>query len=119
MDSVPSIVPVTLENGAIIRVQATLIGEPADASLPEVGEEVESDVSLNLRPLKEVADSIEGIAQTIKTALDKVKPSKASVEFNVEFGFEAGQLTAMIVQGSGNANLRVCLEWTEPKADEG
>ena len=115
MDTSLSIIPVELENGAVIRVQATPIGEQ---SLPEIGEEIESDVSLNLQPLREVADSIEGIAQTIKSALDKVKPSKASVEFNVEFGFEAGQLTAMIVQGSGNANLKVCLEWEEPKPEK-
>lgn len=118
MDTSLSIIPVELENGAVIRVQATPIGEPGDSSLPEIGEEIESDVSLNLQPLREVADSIEGIAQTIKSALDKVKPSKASVEFNVEFGFEAGQLTAMIVQGSGSANLKVCLEWEEPKPNK-
>ena len=119
MDPSPSIIPVELESGAIIRVQATPLGETSDTSLPAVGEEVESDVSLNLRPLKEVADSIEGIAQTIKTALDKVKPSKASVEFSVEFGVEGGQLTAMIVQGTSNANLKICLEWSESDAEKG
>lgn len=119
MKTSPSIIPVQLENGSIIRIQATPIGETAGTPPPAIGEEIESDVSLNLQPLKDVADSIEGIAQTIKTALDKIKPTKASVEFGVEFGVESGQLTAMIVQGNGSANLKICMEWNESKSDDG
>jgi hypothetical protein len=52
------------------------------------------------------------IADTIKASLDKAKPSKASVEFGLEFGYESGQLTAMIVKGASKANLKIILEWS-------
>ncbi|HEY9659232.1 MAG TPA: CU044_2847 family protein, partial [Allocoleopsis sp.] len=80
-------VPVELANGVIVRVQATT-GETASPST-SVGEEVESDVSLNLRPLKEINDAIEGIAATIKAAIDNVKPTKATVEFGLEFELQS------------------------------
>ena len=113
MTSSPEVVPVQLSENSIIRIQATPIGSPVDDAPMEVGDIIESDVSLNLRPLKDVADAIEEIAQTVKTALDKVTPSKSSVEFSVEFGWEAGQLVAMIAQGEAKAGLKVSLEWGE------
>jgi hypothetical protein len=105
------IVPVQLENSTIIRVQATVVGNSSASSLTE--EEIETDVALNIRPLKEVADAIVGVAETMKAAFDQVKPSKASVEFGLEFGYESGQLTALIVQGTGKANLKISLEWNK------
>ncbi len=44
-------------------------------------------------------------------AKQRVGPSKGSVEFGVEVGVEAGQLTALIVKGSGTANLKIALHW--------
>jgi hypothetical protein len=104
--------PIELANGVVIRVEATQFGESTNREQPLIGEEIESDVSLNIQPLKGVTDTIEEIAGTIKASLDKVKPTKASVEFGVEFGYESGQLTAMIVKGSGKANLKITLEWS-------
>lgn len=105
------IIPVTLANGKIIRVEAVLTGEGSTSELNT--EEIESDVSIKLQPLKEVTDAIEGIATTLKESIDKVKPSKASVEFGLEFGCESGELTALIVRGSSKANLKVVLEWQD------
>jgi len=118
MDAATKIIPVTLESGSVIRIQARPVESEVNSVVVPVGEEVESDVSLNLRPLREVADSIEEIARTIKTALDKVKPSKASVEFGVEFAVEAGQLTAMIVSGGSTASLKICMEWSDSTAEQ-
>jgi hypothetical protein len=47
----------------------------------------------------------------IATPLQKVKPKKATVKFGMEMAIEAGQLTAVIVKGSGKANLEITLEW--------
>ena len=112
MESLTKIVPVKLDSGVIVRVEATTVGESLEESQDTTGDEVESDVSFNIRPLKEVTDAIEGIADTIKASLDKAKPSKASVEFGLEFGYESGQLTAMIVKGASKANLKIILEWS-------
>ena len=112
MESEIKVVPVELENGSIIRVQATPIAE-TETEQSKIGEEIESDVSLNIRPLKEVTDAITGIAESIKGAIDAAKPTKASIEFGVEFGYESGQITALIVKGTGTANLKISLEWNQ------
>ena len=104
-------VPVKLENGAIIKVEASSFDELIDESVGEAGEVVQEDVSAVLDHLKDVKDAIEGISQTVKSSLDKAKPSKASVQFGIELGYESGQLTAMIVKGQGKANLNITLEW--------
>ncbi|MCI5144265.1 MAG: hypothetical protein D3923_01765 [Candidatus Electrothrix sp. AR3] len=55
--------------------------------------------------------SLEGIVSVVNDAIIKVKPKKASVELGIKIGLEAGHLTAMIVKGTGEANLKIVLEW--------
>lgn len=98
MGSRTEIVPVLLPNGKEIRVEATL--------LP--GEE---EVSFKALPAAEIFDAVEGIAQAVVTTLQKVKPRKASVELGLEVGLESGHLTALLVKGTGTANLKLTLEW--------
>lgn len=97
-------IPVQLENGAFIRVEATVIGSNIQVG---DGEEIESDVGASIQSLKEVTDAIEGIAGSVVESLKKFKPSKSSIEFGVEFGYESGQLTALIVKGTGSPKTRV------------
>src|SRR2546426_10031477 len=94
------IVEAKLEGGQIIRIQATSLG----------GQE---RVGIDLPSFKEVTDAVEGIAQSVMTTLAKVKPRKATVEFGLEIGLESGKLTAIIVKGSGTANLKITMEWGE------
>lgn len=54
--------------------------------------------------------TIEGFAETLQQSLSKLKPQKATVEFGIEIGAESGQLTTLIVKGTGSANLKVTLE---------
>lgn len=104
-------VPVQLENGAIIKVEASSFDELIDESAGETGEVIQGNVSAVLDHLEDVKNAIEGISQTVKSSIDKAKPSKASVQFGIELGYESGQLTAMIVKGQGKANLNITLEW--------
>jgi len=104
-----------LGNGAVVMVETTVIGEVAEEEEDLTGEEVESDVSSNYQYLKQATDAIEGIADTLKQSLEKIQPTKASVEFGLEFGYESGEITAMIVKGHGKANLKITLEWQKPK----
>jgi hypothetical protein len=92
------IIKAALENGTIVYIQATALG----------GEE---EVAFTVPSFREVTTVIEGIATSIATTLQNVKPSKASVEFGVEVALEAGQLTALLVKGSGTSNLKITLEW--------
>ena len=90
-------IPVQLANGTVVRIEATPIGE--------------EEVAFDIRPFKDVTDAVEGIADAITETFKKVKPDKATVEFGLEMAISSGQLTAIIVQGSGKANLRITMEW--------
>lgn len=90
-------VPVELPNGAVVKVEVSNTGR--------------EDVSFDPKQFQPVADAIEGVVQMIAEPIQKVKPKKATVKFGMELAIEAGQLTAIIVKGSGKANLEITLEW--------
>jgi hypothetical protein len=95
-------VPVQLPNGAIVKVEVASTGR--------------EDVGFDVKQFQPVADAIEGMVQMIAAPIQKVKPKKASVKFGMELAIESGQLTAVIVRGSGKGNLEILLEWeAQPK----
>jgi hypothetical protein len=105
-----STVPVELPNGAIVQVEVASTGR--------------EDVAFDVKQFQPVADAmvhdrpsaIEGVVQMIAAPIEKVKPKKATVKFGMELAIEAGQLTAVIVKGSGKGNLEITLEWeSQPK----
>jgi hypothetical protein len=98
MGSRTDIVPVRLPNGKEIRVEVTLLG----------GDE---EVSLEPLPFEVIFDAIEGIAQGVLESIQKAKPCKASVELGLEVGLETGKLTALLIKGTGKANMKLTLEW--------
>jgi Trypsin-co-occurring domain 1 len=100
MQTRTEIIKADLVNGTTLHIQATVLG----------GEE---EVAFTLPSFQEVTDAIEGIAASMVTTLQKVKPQKASVEFGVEVALEAGHLTALLVKGTGTSNLKITLEWGE------
>jgi hypothetical protein len=101
MEEKTEVIKAELANGTIIHIQATALG----------GDE---EVAFAVPSFKHVTDAIEGIAESIVAILQKVKPRKANVEFGLEVALEAGQLTALLVKGSGTSNLKITLEWGEP-----
>ena len=104
MPEVNQIVKTKLPNGAVIHVEAARLGSK------------EQDVAFDPRKalnFEGVANSLEGISDAIVLSLQKLKPHKATVEFGLQIGVESGQLTALIVKGSGTANLKITLEWEE------
>jgi hypothetical protein len=104
METRTEIIKAELANGSILYIQATTLG----------GEE---EVSFTVPSFKEVTTAIEGIAESIAATLQKVKPSKASVQFGIEIALEAGQLSALLVKGSGTSNLNITLEWNESSSE--
>lgn len=94
------IVKTTLEDGTVISVEAARLG----------GEE---DVAFTLKsfPFDEVTHAIEGVTESLVKTLQRVKPQRARVELGVAFGVESGALTAVLVKGTGDANLKITLEW--------
>lgn len=51
------------------------------------------------------------IAKEISKSLEDIQPKRVSVEFGCEFAVEAGQLTALLVSGSGSGSVKITLEW--------
>ena len=98
MDAETRIVSVILPNGETLLVET------------EARQTLES-TGFAAAKFEGVIDAIEGIALGVQSALAKVKPSKASVELGLEIGVEAGQLTALLVKGTGKANLKITLQW--------
>lgn len=101
----PTFVPVKLDDNTIIRIEAThfegeVVGEGYIASV-------------ELPSFQQVTDTIKSMAKSLVAMWNEVQPSKASVEFGIEVGFEPGNLTAMLVKGSGKAHLTVTLEWAK------
>ena len=100
MEQRTRIVPVELDDGTRIKVRATALGGEEDvAALAQVF------------PFAQIATTIENIAKTLNATVAKINPDRASIEFGVELAIESGQLSALIVQGSTNGNLKITLEW--------
>ncbi len=93
-------VPVALPNGATVKFEVTQTGR-------------EDVASFDPKQFQPVADAIERVVQMIAEPLKKVRPKKACVKFGMELAIEAGQLTTVIVKGSGKANLEITLEWEQ------
>ena len=66
-----------------------------------------------LPDLSAVSGALASFAGQIGEALDRAAPDRATVEFGCQLGLEAGKLTALVVQGTTSASLRVTLEWTK------
>jgi hypothetical protein len=105
--------PVRLPNGAMIHIEATRFAAQGEVDVVDVRELVEKDV---LDPLTQ---ALEGIAEWVDASLKKIGPKKASVEFGMEVGFAAGQLTALLAKGSTKANLKIKLEWENSQTEVG
>lgn len=90
------IIPVKLDNDITVMVEAKDLGGEQDVS------------TLSFQG---VTDAIEGIASAIATTIEKVKPDKATVELGLDITIKSGKLTALIVENSGKANLKLTLQW--------
>lgn len=104
METRTEVIKAELANGTIVYIQVTALG----------GEE---EVGFTLPSFKEVTNAIEGIAESLVMTWKKVKPKKASVEFGLEVGLESGQLTALLVKGTGTTNFKITLEWSNESSE--
>ena len=104
METTTELVKAKLPNGAYIHIETTILG----------GEEA---VAFTHPTFTEVIHVIEGIAESVVTSIEKVKPQKATAEFGLDVALESGKLTAMLVKGSGTAHLNITMEW-ENKPEE-
>lgn len=90
-------IAVRLESGRRLLIEAQVQGE--------------EQVAVSLPNFASFTDSIIDIGKTIAAAIEAVKPDSAEVEIGVDATLESGQLTALLVKGSGTANMKVTLRW--------
>jgi hypothetical protein len=76
----------------------------------------EEEVAWKTYDFDPVMNAIKAMAGELGAIFDKVRPSKASVEFSVELAIESGMVTALFFEGGSKSGLKVTLEW-ESKPD--
>lgn len=55
---------------------------------------------------------MEAIGSQLTAAWEQVKPSKAEVEFGLTLTTKAGKLTGLLMDGEGEASLKITLTWS-------
>ena len=104
MPETTKIVPVILSDNSKIFIEVVDTGQTGESQEREVfGNKTAS--------FSELKSSITGISKELLEVVKDIAPSKASIEFGVEIGFETSGLTAVIVKGTSKANLKITLEW--------
>lgn len=68
-------------------------------------------MSVSLPKFRGLSDAITDIAKSMAAVIEVVKPESAEVEFGVDATLESGELTALLVKGTGTANVKVTLRW--------
>ena len=94
-------VPVMLENGETIYI--------------EVRNKSRQQVANKNYSFEKISKQIEEVSEKIKQSFQKSKPDKVTVELGFELSVESGELSALLVKGSGKANLKINLEWSNLK----
>lgn len=61
-----------------------------------------------------VGEAIEAMASELGKIWQTVKPAEATVELGLSLTAKSGKLTALLVEGGGEASLKVTLTW-KPK----
>jgi hypothetical protein len=64
----------------------------------------------------DVTSSVTALAGAMTRALQAIAPDEGEIEFGIDIGVESGQLTSLLVKGSGNATLKVRLLWKNDSA---
>jgi hypothetical protein len=99
MDEDFTILEVAVGEGTTLQVVALDYGGAQDVA------------ALGPVSLDRVIDTIKDLAGSIKSAIETIAPERASVEFGVQVAVKAGKLSALLVEGSGQAFRKVALGW--------
>ncbi|MEV6330027.1 CU044_2847 family protein [Streptomyces sp. NPDC051909] len=100
-------------DGGVLYVEARPLGGPADRTDDLEG--LEGLGGGRMPDLSGVTAALASFADQIGAALHRAAPDRATVEFGCQLGLEGGRLTALVVQGTVDASLRVTLEWNRDR----
>jgi len=91
-------IPIELSDGSTIEVECIVSGEQPKSIFKSA-------------KLKPVLDKISTLASDLKEAVGSASPDKLTVEMGVVIGIKDGALTALILKGNADINLKITLEW--------
>ena len=94
------------------RVLVSADGVEFYAELAESGgpQTVGLDEVLSFDGVRQV---VTAICKDLAKAWDAVKPAEATVEFGLNLTAKSGKLTGLLVEGGGEASLKVTLTWKQ------
>ena len=84
-----------------------------ESTIPR-GEQDISDKKIDME-YEKFSQSVKKIASQTIEPLKKLKAKKVTLKMGLALGLESGGLTAMIVKGTGKANMEVTIEWENEK----
>lgn len=58
-----------------------------------------------------VRDTVKAVCGQLAEAWEHVKPAEATVEFGLRLVARQGKLTGLLVEGGGEASLKIALTW--------
>lgn len=104
MDNQSQVITLKLSDGSVVSVEATGIGET----------QISPTSTLPFSEMKAIIKSLTAdIASTMQEVKQVVQPDKMSIKIGLEVAVESGQLTALLVKGSGKGNLEISMEWNK------
>jgi phosphotransferase system HPr-like phosphotransfer protein len=98
MESQSKIISVELDDGTVVKIEATSVG-------------ASNSRGLQARPFSEAMTAIESLSKEIAETIQKNKPHQATVKFGVDIGIDSGKLTVVLAKGTATANLEIVLQW--------
>ncbi|MGW4894844.1 CU044_2847 family protein [Kitasatospora sp. NPDC004240] len=101
-DTTQTVVAKTSPDGRTLLVQVTAVDGAGG------GEEL---VRAGIPDLRNFMATVTALATDLQQAIAAVKPKRASVEFGLNIAMQSGVMTAFLVDASGEASVRVTLEW--------
>ncbi|MFF4422253.1 CU044_2847 family protein [Streptomyces sp. NPDC001549] len=101
-DSTKTIAATTSEGTALLVEVVDIDGELGG------GEELAGS---RIPDLKDVMRQVTDLSTDFRKALESAKPKKASLEFGLKIALKSGAMTALLVDATGEAAVKVTLEW--------
>ena len=95
------LVDLDLGDGVIVKVQATKLS----------GSELVGDEGKLVNRLQAITGPLGSVSSSVLEAVRRAAPTKAVIELEVGIAVESGKLFAVFGKGSGEAGLKVTLEW--------
>jgi hypothetical protein len=95
-----NLIKLTLFDKESINVESDFRSQERNVS----GGEIEENFS-------KLTPSIISLGKEFSQILEKIQPTKASIEFGVNVGMETSGVIAFITKASANANFKIIMEW--------